>query len=418
MVSPGLSLKTPRRPGRSPRVVLWKITLVFAAGIATPNGMPDPLAVTRTIASFRRVAVALALGALGSAVARGDSVDEAVAAQMELHGIPGLGLAVIQDGKIVREQGYGFADLASRAPVTPATLFQAGSVSKPVAALGALHLVDAGKLSLDANVNEALRSWHLPENRFTKDHPVTLRLILSHSAGITIHGFIGYPRGEPLPSLLQILDGKAPAHSSPIRVNQTPGAGWRYSGGGYLVMQQAVTDVTGREFAEYLEKTVLQPFGMTSSTFAQPLTEAWEGRAATGYTGEPLHGINGHWEVQPALAAGGLWTTAGDLGRLYIGMQRSLAGTSNPVVSPAMARQMIARQSGNSGLGFDVGGRPLRFGHNGAETGFRAATVAFPTGEGAAILMNADVDVGAVAHVVIKAIGDQYGWPGYRSASR
>ena len=356
----------------------------------------------------------MVVGIVGVDHVKADDVDAAVAAQMQQHHIPGLALAVIQDGKIIREQGYGYRDEAHHLPVTPDTLFMAGSVSKPVAAMGAMHLVEQGKLSLDENVNAKLRTWHLPENGFTKEHLVTLRLILCHSAGVTVEGFDGYAVGASLPSLVQILDGQAPANSAPIRVDQVPGTEWRYSGGGYMVMQQMVMDVTGQRFDDYLEQTVLKPLGMTSSTFVQPLPKSREERAATGYLEEPLRPVEGRWIVQPDLAAGGLWTTVGDLGRFYIGVQRSLAGTSNPIISQALTRLMVTEQRDDDGLGFMVGGTPPRFGHNGAEHGFRAVTVAFPTGEGMMILMNAGVDVNVVKTPLYDAVSKQYHWPGSR----
>ena len=350
--------------------------------------------------------------------ARGDYVDDVIRAQMQQRNIPGVALAVIEGSRIIREQGYGFADRERKIPVTRSTLFQAASVSKPVAALGALHLVEQGKVSLDENINAKLRSWRVAENRFTKQHPVTLRLILCHTAGLTVHGFLpGYGVGSTLPSLRQILDGRPPARSAPIRVDQVPGSQWRYSGGGYLVMQQMMMDVTGRAFPDYMEAVVLKPLGMVSSTFAQPLAEAWEHRAATGYTGAPRRAMSGRWRVHPELAAGGLWTTAGDMARFYIGIQRSVAGASNPVVSASMTRHMLTKQSDDSGLGFFIGGTPARFGHNGSNLGFNAVTVAFETGEGAVILMNADTDIEVLKNILVKAIGEQYHWPGYPSAA-
>lgn len=276
---------------------------------------------------------------------RGDHVDDVISAQMEQRRIPGLALAVIQDSKIVREQGYGYSDKVQRTPVTSSTLFQAASVSKPVAALGALHLVERGKLSLDENVNRKLRRWQVPENRFTKKHPVTLRLILSHSAGLTGEGFRGYRVDAPIPSLVQILDGRAPANSAPVLVDEVPGSHWRYSGGGYLVMQEMMIEVTGDSFPDYMERAVFRPLGMSSSTFIQPLPESWTSRAATGYTDVPRHAVDGRWRVKPELAAGGLWTTAGDLARFLIGIQRSLEGRLNLVISPSLTRQMITKQT-------------------------------------------------------------------------
>jgi CubicO group peptidase (beta-lactamase class C family) len=344
-----------------------------------------------------------------------DHVDDVIRAQMKQRQIPGLALAVIQGGGIVREQAYGFADVAHKEPVLPTTLFQAASVSKPVAAVGALHLVQEGRVTLDDDINSKLSSWQIPRNRFTSAHAVTLRLILSHAAGLTVEGFHGYQAGAPIPSLVQILNGESPANSPPIRVNEIPGAQWRYSGGGYLVMQQMIIDVTGQSFPDYMEESVLRPFGMSSSTFVQSLPKSLENRAATGYTGSPPHEVPGRWHIKPELAAGGLWTTAGDLARFYICIQRSLAGTSNPVISQAMTREMLTKQKEDSGLGFMLGGSGSlqRFGHNGDNVGFNAVTIAFETGEGAVILMNANTDIEILKNILVDAIGEQYHWPGF-----
>ena len=227
--------------------------------------------------------VLVALLSFGSAVSlRADQVDDVISAQMKERNITGLSLAIIDGGKIVKEQGYGFTDKGRKAPVTSSTLFQAGSVSKPVAALGALHLVDKGALSLDEDVNTKLRTWTVPQNKFTDAHKVTLRLILSHTAGMTVHGFPGYVVGKPMPTLTQMLNGEKPANTAAIRVNQIPGSQWRYSGGGYQVMQQLLVDVTKKPFPQFMDEAVLRPFGMASSTYSQPLPEGMAARAAKG----------------------------------------------------------------------------------------------------------------------------------------
>jgi len=350
-----------------------------------------------------------------ASIVNADHVDDVITAQMKERQIPGLALAVIDGGKIVREQGYGFRDERRAEPVTPETLFQAASVSKPVAALGALRLVEQGRISLDEAINSKLRSWRVPDNYFTKDHPVTLRLILSHSAGLTVDGFPGYRVGLPIPSLLQILDGRPPANTPPVRVDQIPGSKWRYSGGGYLVMQQMMIDVTGQSFADYMQDAVLRPLGMSSSTFAQPLPESLASRAGTGFTGAPRRPVEGRWHIKPELAAGGLWTTAGDLARFLLGIQRSLAGTSNPVISQSMTREMLTKQKEDSGLGFFLGADdPPRFGHNGSNPGFNAVTLAeYDTGEGAVFLMNANTDIETLKNILVDAVIEQYHWPGY-----
>ena len=324
--------------------------------------------------------------------ARVDSLDAFVKAQMAQRHIRGLSLAIIKDGKVAVARAYGVVDDSSKAPVTTSTLFQAGSISKPVSALGALHLVEAGTLSLDADVNTKLTSWKVPDNQFTSTEKVTLRRLLSHNAGLTVHGFPGYDVSARMPTVVQVLDGAPPANTAPIRVDTTPGAIWRYSGGGFTVMQQMIIDVTGQPFAQFLQKTVLGPAGMTSSSFEQPLPNNLAARTAAGYyaDGSP---VRGRWHVYPEIAAAGLWTTPTDLAKWAIEVQETLAGRGHGVISPTMARQFVTEQKGASGLGVSLQGTgaSLRFSHGGRDEGFDAFLVAgAETGDGIAIMINAN----------------------------
>jgi CubicO group peptidase (beta-lactamase class C family) len=342
-------------------------------------------------------------------------VDEVIVAQMKKRGITGLSLAIIDGGKIVREQGYGFTDKSGKTPVTASTLFQAGSISKPVAALGALHLIESGLLSLDEDVNAKLRTWTVPQNKFTDAHKVTLRLILSHSAGITVYGFPGYAVGGPIPTLTQILNGEKPANTAAIRVDQFPGSQWRYSGGGYVILQQLVMDVTGKPFPQFMDKTVLKPLGMVSSTYSQPLSDEMAGRAAKGYGGIFGQPVNGEWHIYPEMAAAGLWTTAGDLGRFAIGIQNAVSGQSNPVISQPLTQEMLTSQKNSDGLGLFLksSGKTLRFRHEGVDAGFDAAMKAYAyLGKGAVVMMNKNDDGKAMSQI-FSAIGEQYHWPDY-----
>jgi len=324
--------------------------------------------------------------------ARVDSLDAFVKAQMAQRHIRGLSLAIIQDGKIAVARAYGVVDDSSKAPVTTTTLFQAGSISKPVSALGALHLVEAGTLSLDADVNTKLTSWKVPDNQFTSTEKVTLRRLLSHNAGLTVHGFPGYDVSARVPTLVQVLDGAPPANTAPIRVDTTPGAIWRYSGGGFTVMQQMVIDVTGQPFAQFLQKTVLGPIGMTNSSFQQPLPNDLAVRTAAGYYADGTP-VRGRWHVYPEIAAAGLWTTPTDLAKWAIEVQETLAGHGHGVISAAMARQYLTEQKDGSGLGVGVQGTGanLRFSHGGRDEGFDAFVIAgAETGDGMAIMINAN----------------------------
>ena len=213
-----------------------------------------------------------------------------------------------------------------------------------MAASAALYLVEHGKLSLDNDVNEKLRTWKVPENEFTKDQKVTLRRLMSHSAGLTVHGFPGYDLNEPVPTLVQILNGEKPANTAPIRVDFLPGTRVRYSGGGVTIEQQLMMDVTGKPFPALMREIVLDKLGMTDSSYEQPLPPS---RAAMTASGTRAHGkvIHGRWHIYPEMAAAGLWTTPTDLSRFAIEIALSKHGKSNRVLSEAMTRKCSLRCS-------------------------------------------------------------------------
>jgi CubicO group peptidase (beta-lactamase class C family) len=343
--------------------------------------------------------------------ARGDDVDDLVAARMRERDIVGVSIAIIDDGKIVKAQGYGFTDKSGKTPVTAATQFQAGSISKSVAAMGALRLVQDGRLNLDADVNTQLQTWKVPENEFTREKKVTLRRILSHTAGLTVHGFPGYAVGDPLPTLVQVLDGAKPANTAAVRVDTEPGSKWRYSGGGYTVMQLMLIDVIGKPFPEFMNETVLKPLGMMSSTYEQPLPQDKAASTASGYDAK-REAVKGRWHVYPEMAAAGLWTTPSDLARFAIAIQRSLAGDTHPVLSNETIRQMLTDEKNDDALGVFLEGRDktLRFGHGGRDEGFDAQLIAYAhMGKGAVIMLNVNENDGTLKDVV-DVIAKQYGW--------
>ncbi|SEJ38888.1 CubicO group peptidase, beta-lactamase class C family [Dyadobacter sp. SG02] len=343
-----------------------------------------------------------------------DDLDDFIRSQMQKRRIPGLSLAIIQDGKILKAQSYGFIDKDGKVPVTTNTLFQAGSVSKSVAAMGALYLVETNKLSLDENVNVKLKSWKVPDNEFTNDKKVTLRGILSHTTGLTVHGFPGYAVGAKIPSVVQVLDGTAPANTPPVRVDFVPGSRWRYSGGGYTVMQQLMVDVTGAAFPEFMKSHVLSPLGMKNSTYQQPLPPELAKLTATGhYNNRSL--VEGRWHIYPEMAAAGLWTTPSDLARFAISIQNAYAGKSGNVLSQSMTRQMLTDQKNRDGLGVFLQGdsTTLRFGHNGRDEGFDALlTASVDKGQGIVIMINAN-DNSHMMGRIVDFIADYYHWEGF-----
>ncbi|MES2900873.1 MAG: serine hydrolase domain-containing protein [Pseudomonadota bacterium] len=355
-------------------------------------------------------------GLVGKYMIKGKPVAPSkIAERMATMKVPGLSVAVINNGAIEWARGYGVVEAGGKQAVTTDTLFQAASISKPVAAMGALRLVEQGTLSLDQDINAKLTTWKIPAGAQTAEAPVTLRNLLNHSAGTTVHGFRGYAAGEEVPSVLQLLDGAKPANSAPVRVERKPGEGWKYSGGGISIAQLAMSSAAGKAFAPLMKDSVLDPVGMKNSTFEQPLPASLHAAAASGHNnkGEP---IKGKWHTYPEQAAAGLWTTPSDLARFALELQNASAGKSNKVISKAMAAQMLTRLKGTYGLGIDVGnaqGMPT-FSHGGSNAGFRTMMFAFTsTGQGAVVMTNGD-NGGALTGDVLRSIAAVYGWTDWR----
>jgi CubicO group peptidase (beta-lactamase class C family) len=328
--------------------------------------------------------------------------------------VPGVSIAVIHNGVIDWAQGFGVQQVGGK-PVDAETMFQAGSISKPVSAMAALRQVQLGKLGLDTDVNTELTSWKVPVSSAAPGAVVNLRELLTHTAGFTVHGFPGYAQGAPVPTLVQVLDGEKPANTPAIRLMSVPGAVWNYSGGGYTVMLQTVLDVTREPFPKLMRDTVLGPIGMTHSTYEQPLPPAMQGNAATPYAANGT-AVPGGAHTYPEMTAAGLWTTAADLGRYIIENQQSLQGKANHVLSREMTAQMMTAGKGKWGLGVQIGGKAENpyFTHGGVNEGFEALFVGYEkNGEGAAVMTNAQGG-SRLADEVMRSIAAAYDWPDFR----
>ena len=334
-------------------------------------------------------------------------------AAMAAHHVPALSIAVVDGGRIVWAKAYGLADVAAGRPATVHTAFQAGSISKPVSASVALRLVEQGRLALDRPINEELTSWRVPDNAFTVNSPVTLRRLMSHTAGLTVHGFPGYAAGTPIPSVVEVLHGGPPANTPAVVVDRRPGTEWNYSGGGFTVAQQAMTDVTHQPFAALAERLVLDPVGMADSTYDQPPSRLPATVTATGYTAAGV-AVPGRYHIYPEAAAAGLWTTPTDLAKWAIALQRAYAGQATPLMSRATAKAMLTPGLGKWGLGIGVDGEgdTLRFSHGGDDWGFKAAMVGYLTG-GRAVVVMTNGDAGfTVIEPLVRAVAREYGWKG------
>lgn len=334
--------------------------------------------------------------------------------RLKFYNVPGISVAVVEDGRVVFARGYGFADVEARRPVTTGTLFLAGSVSKPVTAVAAIDLVERGKLPLDADVNTLLRSWQLPSNELTATTPVTLRQLLSHSAGTTVHGFPGYARGEAVPTTRQVLDGVPPANTPPVRVDLAPDTKFRYSGGGTTVAQLALSDTLGEPFPSLMRRLVLVPLGMRDSTYENPLPRAKHARAATGYRAAG-RAIPGGWHVYPEMAAAGLWTNPSELARVMIELGDALAGRPSRVLSIDGARLMLTprfRVGGPNqiGIGFFLDDRGT-LGHDGSDEGFVTRFTASKDGRRGVILMTNSDAGGALFGEIERGVARAFAWP-------
>lgn len=348
-------------------------------------------------------------GLLPAVLIKGDP-SWSLADRMKFYKAPGLSIAVIKDFRVAWARAYGVKDLETKEPVTTETLFQAGSISKSVNAMVVMKKVEEGKILLDEDINSKLTSWKLPDNEFTAKKKVTLRNLLSHTAGTTVHGFPGYAVDEKIPSLQEVLDGTGSANTRAVRVDMEPGSRFRYSGGGTTISQLAIMDIEKKPYPEIARAAVLAPLGMNNSTYSQPLLADWRKKAATGYRSDGSE-VEGKIHIYPEMAAAGLWTTPTDLAKFAIEMQLSIAGRSNKVLKKETAQLMTTAFMEEVGLGFfmEKHGNAVYFGHGGADEGFRAELlVNREKGYGVAVMVNSDN--GQILREVIRGVAQEYGW--------
>ncbi len=360
--------------------------------------------------SFDEEIKAVENGLLKAVVVKGDSVARmSIEDRMKYHKVPGVSIAVVRDGKLRWAKGYGFADTNDSTRVDENTLFQAGSISKPLAALAALKLVDEGKADLDADVNTYLKGWKVENNRFTETEKVTLRRLLTHTAGTTVHGFPGYSQTDSFPSDDDVLSGRG--NTPAVMVDTIPGSIWRYSGGGYTVMEKVVEDISGMPFENYMEEHILRPLGMKNSTCEQPLSEKYHRKASAAYDAQGTI-IEGLWHNYPEQAAAGLWTTPSDLAKYYIGVYDVMTDKTESVLSKETVGLMLTKDKNNWGLGPALSGEgdSLRFQHGGKNAGFTNYMTGFARrGDAVIVMTNAD-NGGKLTDEILRSVSDYYEW--------
>ena len=376
---------------------------------AEPREAPPPV----TTAANRRLLVEgdVAFARIKIAGQRPTSIE----VRMRHYGVPGLSLAVIKDYQLDWAAAYGLADVATNRKTTTETLFEPGSISKSLNAYGVLRLVDEHRLELDQDINRYLTSWQFPYDDKSAGEKISVAMLLSHTAGLNVHGFLGYHRDDSLPTTAQILDGRPPANSQPVRSVFAPGQRFRYSGGGTMITQQIVEDVTRMRYDEYLQQRVFAPLTMTNSFFTQPPPPTAEARLATGYSsnGSP---VLGGYPILREQAAGGLWTTPTDLAKFVIDLQLSLEGRSNKVLSTATARLMTTPVFSEApGLGVvieDIQGVKY-FQHRAGNRGFSGVYFgSMRGGYGAVVFINSDGGTDLLDEI-LRTVALAYRWPGF-----
>jgi CubicO group peptidase (beta-lactamase class C family) len=333
--------------------------------------------------------------------------------RMDHYQVPGVSVAVIDQGEVVLSEAFGRKAVGSTEAVAPTTLFQTASMSKAITAYGALRLVQEGVLPLDEDLRRTPLSWDLPRNGHSGN--VTLRRLLSHAAGLNVPGFEGYQPSSPLPTLAQCLSGEHPANSPAVSVVYPPGEGFHYSGGGYLVVQALIESATGRRFEHVMSEYVFDPLGMRRSLYA-PLPPSREAEAARGHseTGAAMaHGAPIHVES----AAGGLWSTAADLASWVSDLIRAARGEQGACLNDSLAHEMMTPGHWSFGLGVRVlgAGTTARFNHGGATTGWHGQFIAdVGRSQGIVILTNS-ANGYLLWPEIERGIAQSLGWPGWES---
>lgn len=335
-----------------------------------------------------------------------------IQSRMNHYQIKGVSVAVIHNYKIEWTRGYGWADEDARIPVSPETRFQAASISKSLNAVGVLKLAQENKLNLQADINQYLTSWKFPYDINSKGKKISTIELLSHTAGLNVHGFEGYQIGATLPTIVQILNGEPPANSAAIRSMIEPGLRSEYSGGGITISQLIVMDITRIPYAQFMKDEVLTPLGMTGSSYEQP-TKIDSTLLATGYRANGDE-VPGKYHVYPEQAAAGLWTNPTDLSSYIIETQLAYEGKSAKVLNRTMTRlRLTPNGDAHAALGvfIDNPGSAVYFQHGGANEGFRCQYMgSLSGGDGLVIMVNSDN--GDIIPEIVNSIARVYHWKG------
>jgi len=340
-------------------------------------------------------------------------VEKSIVSSMKTYGVPSVSIAVIQNGKIAWAKAYGMADETTKRAADTNTIYQVASMSKCLNAYCIMRLVQEGRLSLDTDIRQYLHSWKFPDNELSKNAVIAIRGLLSHTAGLSVHGFKGYLHSETIPTINEMLNGTTPANSGKIEAILQPGTKVEYSGGGILITRKILQDNIAENYDSLLENYVLRPLGMINSTFSQPLTAQYKDFAAA--YNENRKEIPGKYYIYPEKSPDGLWATASDYARFIISIQHSITGRQPALLNNQIITEMLTPVLENSALGFFITskGEQKYFGHSGSNIGFKCAyNGSFTSGNGVVVLTNSDKG-GNLAGEIIKKVAYVYQWKNF-----
>lgn len=346
--------------------------------------------------------------------------------RMKYYKVPGVSIAIIKDYKIDWAKGYGLADTIKNIKVTTETIFSAGSISKFLMAVTALKMVENRQIELEKPINNYLTSWKIAENDFTKKTPVTLRMLLSHSAGTSQSSYFGFTPTQPLPNIVEILSGAKISETRPVVVNSEPNKEFRYSGGGSIIAQLALMDVSKKSFSDLTNELIFDKLEMNNSTFEQPIPEKFANQSSWAYS--TASWFKGMPYVYPQQAAAGLYTTPTDLAKFFIDVQKSYLGKGK-ILRQAITKQMLTAQQNVSDGSYkeQIGIGPfiiqqtdnkdpngVYFEFTGVNAGFLAYGIASVTnGNGVIIMLNSGDDVNGLGKEIRRAVAKTYNWTNF-----
>ncbi|HEY8934437.1 MAG TPA: serine hydrolase domain-containing protein [Cyclobacteriaceae bacterium] len=328
--------------------------------------------------------------------------------------VKGVCIAVIDNFKIDWVNSYGLADTLEGRAVTNETLFQSASIGKSINGFAFAKLHQDKKVDLSKDINLYLHSWKFPYDNVSKGKHIDLLHILSHTAGLTVHGFDGYKWHQPLPNLLQIINGTKPANNNAVRSEIEPGIKFQYSGGGYEISELLLQDATHKSYEDYITTSIFKPLRMKSSTYQLKPTS---GLCATAYRFDGKD-IGCKYHLYPEKACGaGLWTTAADLARFVIEIQLALQGKSK-ILTTESARLMTTPvlETSNYAMGFFIEkrGGVRYFQHSGLNEGFSSQYYgSIENGRGVVVLINSDNM--SLLEEIVNSVATVYGWPDFYS---